>query len=302
MRGAIAIFLSVVLVLVISGCQPQEIVTNYGGVDLKILEGTPPRDQIFDGQPFNIVVQLINSLPRRINDVSLCVWDEITESAGGIPGKQCTSLSLNPAVEYEGDVTPEISESIRFPEGGSYVYSGVGEDYKSTNIHVDLVYPADNTAIVFPVCFKENDEVETPFPCELREVFSPNDIDSDIAPIIIDKVEKVITPSGGNENQVILDIYLKNSGMGEVISRELNNKNLMKIEVESIGTPSNFECFPLSSEGFIDCKESTRKITCRSQVTVGQPIYQESIRINLFYDYKISQPIRNIKLTKGGFR
>ena len=120
--------------------------------------------------------------------------------------------------------------------------------------------------------------------------------------MVIDKIEKVIVPSGGNENQILLDIYLRNSGGGEVISRSLDNKNLMKIEVESVGTPSNFECFPISSEGFIEFKESTKKITCRSQVTLDQNFYQESIRINMYYDYKVSEAIRNIKLTKGGFR
>ena len=134
MRGVIAIFLSIVLVLVISGCQQQEIVTRYGGVDMKVLAGTPPRDQIFDGQPFSIDLQLINSLPRRVDDVSLCVSDLISESVGGIPGKECIALSLNPATEYEGEVTPEVSETIRFPEGGNYVYRGIGDDYKSTII------------------------------------------------------------------------------------------------------------------------------------------------------------------------
>lgn len=302
MRGVSAVFLCLVFVLAISGCQQQEISTRYGGVDLKILEGTPPRDQIFDGQPFNVIVQLINNLPRRVDDVSLCVWDEISESVGGIPGKECRTLALNPAIEYEGEVTPEISESFRFPEGGSYVYRGVGENYKSTNIHVDLVYPADSSTIVYPVCFKKSAEINPDFPCELNERFTSQQMDADIAPVIVEKVEKVIVPSGGNENQIILDIYLKNSGRGEIISTDLENRNIMRVDVETVGTPSSFECFPLSQEGFIDFKESTKKITCRAQVTLDQIAYQESIKINLYYDYKVSQPIKNIKLTKGGFR
>jgi len=233
MRGIVTVFLTVVLVLIIFGYQQQNTTTNYGGVDLNILEGTPPRDQIFDGQPFNVITQLINSLPRGVDEVSLCVWDEISESVGGIPGKQCTSLSLNPATEYEGVITPELSEAIRFPENGNYVYNGVGDNYKSTNIHMDLIYPANSATTVFPVCFKKSAEIETSFPCELDEVFSLKDIDSDVAPVVIDKIEKVIVPSGGNENQILLDIYLRNSGGGEVISRSLDNKNLMKIEVTS---------------------------------------------------------------------
>jgi hypothetical protein len=302
MRGVYFNFIFVVFLLVISGCESGTIQTNLGGVDIQILEGTPPRNEIYEGQAFNINLKLINNMPRSVNDISLCVYDTPSESIGGIPGKVCRTISLFAAQEYEEEVTPEISDVIIFPESGSYVYQGIYEGIKVTNIFTELVYFTESKSIIYPVCFKEGPEIETDFPCELKESFSGSEINSNIAPIIVQRVEKNIVPLGQGSNQVVLDIYLSRDPRGEVVSDLSDGRSLVDVKVTVGKSGDYFECVPSTQDGFIEFKEGSKKITCINQMNLEENAYQDSINIDLLYGYKVIQPIKNIQLKEGIIR
>lgn len=301
MRGVYLIFIFVVFSLIISGCQQGDIKTNLGGIDMQILEGSPPRNEIYKDQGFNVRVKLINNMPREINDVSLCVHDTPSESYGGIPGKECKTVNFFGAQEYEGEITPEISEILVFPESGTYAYRGIREG-TITNILVELVYTTQSKSIIYPVCFKKGPEIETDFPCELKESFSGDKINSDIAPINVQRVEKNIVPLGRGSNQVVLDIYLVRDSQGEIISELYGGQSLMDVKVSVGKSGDYFECVPSTQEGFIEFKEGSKKITCINQMNLEENAYQDSINIDLTYGYKVVQPIGNIQLKEGIIR
>ncbi|MBT6994994.1 hypothetical protein HN953_00010 [Candidatus Woesearchaeota archaeon] len=302
MRGVYLIFIFVVISLVISGCERRDIKTNLGGIDMQILEGTPPRNEIYEGQAFSVNLKLINNMPREVNDVSLCVYDTPSESIGGIPGKECKTINFFGAQEYEDEITPEISEVLIFPESGGYVYQGIHEGIKVTSIFTELEYSTNSKSVIYPVCFKKGPEIETDFFCELKESFSGSKINSDFAPINVQRVEKNIVPLGQGSNQVVLDIFLVRDSQGEVVSELYGGQNLMDVKVSVGKSGDYFECAPSTQEGLIEFKEGTKKITCINQMNLEENAYQDSINIDLMYGYKVVQPIRNIQLKEGIIR
>lgn len=301
MRGAHFNYIFVMFLIVISGCigSTGDTTTNIGGVDLQILEGTPPRREIYEGQAFNVNLKLINNMPRAVDDISLCVYDTPSESIGGIPGKDCKKINLLAAQEYDNKITPEVSGLILFPEVGSYVYNGIHDGIKITNIITELIYSMQSKSVIYPVCFKKGPEIQTDFPCELKESFSGSSIDSDIAPIIVQKVEKNIVPVGQGGNQIILDIFLSRDINGEVVSDFYDGRSLIDVRVSAGNSGSYFECEPSVQEGLIEFKGTSKKITCINQMNLEANAYQDSIIIDLMYEYKVIQPIRNIELKEG---
>ncbi len=152
------------------------------------------------------------------------------------------------------------------------------------------------------VCFKKGPEIETDFPCELKESFSGDKINSDVSPVNVQRVEKNIVPLGQGSNQVVLDIYLVRDSRGEVVSETYEGQNLIDVKV-SVGKSGDFfECAPSTQEGLIEFKEGSKKITCINQMTLDENAYQDSINIDLVYGYKVVQPIRNIQLKEGIIR
>jgi hypothetical protein len=301
MRGVYFNFIFVMFLIVISGCisTNDDLTTNIGGVDLQILEGIPPRAEIYEGQAFNVNLKLINNMPRAVDDISICVYDTPSESIGGIPGKDCKNINLLAAQDYDGKITPEVSELILFPEAGSYVYSGIHNGIKVTNIFTELIYSTQSKSIIYPVCFKRGPEVQTDFQCDLKESFSGRSIESDIAPIIVQRVEKTIVPLGQGSNQIVLDIFLSRDVNGEVVSDFYDGRSLVDVRVTVGNSGSYFECAPVVQEGLIEFKETSKKITCINQMNLEDNAYQDSIIIDLLYKYKVVQPIKNIQLKEG---
>jgi len=125
---------------------------------------------------------------------------------------------------------------------------------------------------------------------------------SNIAPIIVQRVEKNIVPLGQGSNQVVLDIFLVRDSQGEVVSELYGGQNLMDVKVSVGKSGDYFECAPSTQEGLIEFKEGTKKITCINQMNLEENAYQDSINIDLMYGYKVVQPIRNIQLKEGIIR
>lgn len=286
------------ILIVISSCQPSGTGTNIGGVDMQFLKDQPPLMNIRDNQEFNIGLVLTNSLPREVNDAKLCVYDTVTESAGGIPGKPCVTIFLPAAEQVDDKITPYKSDPIYFPEnGGTYVYRAGQKGIDSTTILAELIYTADSTAKINNACFKRRSEIETDFPCETEEVFSGNSIDMDVAPIVINKIEKNIYPEGNSQNRMILTLYLS-KGDGEVIWAEDETKNLVDIQISS-SDAQFFTCSP-NENGLIKFDEPTEKVTCESSFSLLSDYYQDSINIDLYYKFKIKLDTSSITIQKEG--
>lgn len=294
MRGGIIFFL-LLSVVFISSCTTQGTTNSLGGVDISFMKERPPLEGIREGRSFTVALQLRNNLLNPVEDAKLCVYDTPSDSMGGIVGTQCRTVSLSAAQELDGQITPELSDVISFPESGTYTYYNLAKGVDETYILAELQYSVDSTTKIRNVCFKKLPEIEADYPCESEEVFSNIDIESEIAPVVVEKVEKNIIPEG-ERNRVILTLHLRKSPYGEVISRS-GEVNLLNLDIDVGGTDSSFECIP-SERGMIEFDEVVEKVICESSVLLKQNYYTDAINIDLIYDYKIVHRLGPIKLTE----
>ncbi|MBS3172273.1 hypothetical protein J4438_01665 [Candidatus Woesearchaeota archaeon] len=288
------------VVLVISGCGPAGKGTNIGGVDMEFQVDRPPLGSIPDEQTFSVDFVLNNKLTREVSDVKLCIYDTAPESAGGIIGKPCQTVTLPPADKLDGKIVPSRVGLLYFPEnGGKYAYTVGQQGVSDVTIHAELTYTANSIAVIKSACFKKSSDIETDFECESQEEFTGNDIDADPAPIIVTRVEKNIYPEG-TQNRLKLTLYLTKAE-GEVIWNEDETKNLMDIKISS-SDAQDFVCSP-SENGLIKFDENTEKIICDSEFSLSQDFYRDSIVIELYYKYRSklsSGPITIEKKRDGG--
>ncbi|MFH1376108.1 MAG: hypothetical protein ABIH25_00560 [Candidatus Woesearchaeota archaeon] len=294
-RGMLLV-LFIVFGLFISGCVfgpggSEE--TNIGGVDMKIMEGRPPTDFIIENQNFDIAIQLTNNIPRAVNNVEVCVEDLPSDIYGGIQGNPCKTVSLLAATEFEGAVDPYVQERPVEFEAEPYINlknSGV----KDTNFLVTLTYSLVSSSRTNVCLFRDISVVPEDFDCSVKTTYLGNEINSDFAPLIVDQIESQIVPDG-DQNRIVLDIYFRKDTTGLVI--DLNTKKpRFGVDVSFTNTESDFTCGPLTEDDKIDMSDITKKIRCNSLFDLTSPYYTDSLNIDMDYTYRVSVPIRDVKL------
>ncbi len=298
MRGGKFIFLIIVVILIISGCQGNRVESNVGGVDGRFVENMPPLDGIRDGSDFSVGLMFTNSLLNGVN-VNLCIYDTPPESMGGIQGKECKEFFIDAAVRDDnGKITPSRSEAIYFPDDGSgYVYRGVDLGVDKTTIIAEYKYMVDARYKVGEVCMKKKPYLETDYRCESKETFSGSDIEGDVAPVVVEKIEKDIVPEGNN-NRIILDIYLRKASLGDVVLED-EDKNLLNLNIMMGGTDGLFVCDG-RTDGKVEMKDLTKKVRCEAVVNLGgQEYYTDSINVELNYFYRVVLSTNQIKLIRS---
>ncbi|MBT4334547.1 hypothetical protein HOD61_01900 [archaeon] len=272
--------LSIILVAIfVSSCMGgpgQE--TNIGGIDMKFLENQPT-NLIREDANFLVGVELTNNIPKYL-DGSLCIYDTPANSFGGIQEPECTLLHLSPA-EIVNDQKYPDTQLIQFPvSGNSYTYGNLAMGVSTTNINAKLTYDL-KTISRAELCLKRDPSVNIDG-CSASSVLAGNDILADFAPVGIEMIEYNIVPEGNN-NRLYLDIHLKKAQEGEVISEDNGHK--VNLDINLIGTPSTFDCYPSSTEG-IELIDNSRVVRCDGRVSLGrQDFYYDSLAISLDYTY-----------------
>lgn len=279
------VFMILILVAAIflAGCQQTEKSTNIGGVDMGFMTATPPIS-LRENDDFNIGIKLMNKALKEVTG-KLCVFDTASPALGGIGVKDCREFTIAAAEEQNKKIIPE-TKIERFPEGGgAYSYHDVITD-TTVNVLAELTYPFENT-ISGQICLKKNpDEEIKEFKCLSEETLSGNKLKAEIAPVTVSSIKKTITPSG-NQNRVSLEITIKKSPTGEITSNEGGeDTHSMDVNVELVGTRSDFKCSPLTKEGKIKLTDNEKVINCESLVSLNQDYYQDTVRVILGYNYK----------------
>ena len=289
MRYDILIF--IVGVLLISGCTGPAPETHVGGVDIGFLLNQPPIELREDAS-FVVGLKLTNNIPKPVNG-ELCISDTPANSFGGIQEPDCRHFMIA-AAEVVDDKKYVENQNVYFPsEGSSYSYHNLEFGIGSTNINAKLKYDLSTTSLA-EICLKK-DPAEEISGCESNSVIFGNDIVSDFAPIVIEKIESSIVPEG-NQNRVHLKITLKKEPLGSVTFNDIENK--LKMDINLAGTATSFTCYP-SQEGLIKFNELTKVVNCDSSVDLGgQDFYVDSLIMNLDYTYTISASTGAIPLKR----
>jgi hypothetical protein len=301
MRGVIISLLLFVLVLFISGCQ-QPGQTNVGGVDMMYIEGQPRIECIDevgyclgDGEEFRVGVRLKNNLPKKVVDATLCIFHTVSSSTGGVPAaKPCrTGLEVPPAQESGGNMVAGIKDEIF----GPYSYIGVGRGNDETNINAELQYPVFSTFKISDVCVKRRPSEETDFPCLSKQSFSGEGISGEIAPVVVDRVEKNLAEEG-DKAKIRLNIHLRKALQGDVVW-ENTGENKLELEAVLGNNLAFFQCGN-TEDGLVDFKAGTTKeIQCTAVVDMSeQSAFKEALNIYLTHDYYVLMPTGKIKLTE----
>lgn len=294
------IFLLIFVAIFVSSCGggvgPSGPETRTGGVDMGFLLNRPPTDELAEGQSFTVGVTLTNNIPREI-DCKLCVSDTPSDNFGGIPGSDCKDVKIRNAQLIDDEIIPEMKE-LYFPGGdGTYAYNNLPFGADTTEIRATLTYDIISRTSAF-ICLIKDPTIDIPgVDCDYQETFSSRDLKRDYAPVTVDRIEKSIVPEG-SKNRLILDLTLKKTQEGDVVSGGYSQeKDMIDLDVRLAGTNAEFTCTP-TRNGKVKMDESSKEVKCLSTFRMDQEYYEDSLDIALGYTYRTVITTDSIDLNK----
>lgn len=303
MRTKLYIFLIFSLFLV--SCTTLQTSFGFGkegpvggkGVILKFIEAPDNNEEINEGYPFGIKIQIENNV---VNEQGLrgeiCLRDSLSSNYGGIPENECKSVNLPSATKVEKKFYPAI-EVYSF---GPYSYKNLEESLtQDAIIFADVKYEVQTTA-GSNVCAKRPAAQSSVIPANCGEKQNPQVQQTDL-PL---KISKLTTKSSSfdSEARIDLEIQLLKTTEGQVISR---------LGTQSPSSAAEIDFQVLINEVQATCNQGNRIelrqnenekiIKCFSQISLNQDFLEAPIRIKMGYGFIQSIPGRTIKLIKGGF-
>lgn len=305
-RGLSLIFISLVIVVFISGCtqipggdlpfknklpnlpgiNPKEkVVTESKGLTIRFLESQPPLDEIIADQNFKVSLELSNNDPEPVSG-TIRLFDTPSDEYSSLQGKEEQSFYLGSAEILETKVLPS-TERITF---GPYVYEESKAFKGMTTNFITEIITNHNTIVNSQLCIKSSTSQEVR--CPNKETISSFAQRTNLGPIKVSKIEKTIIPDEGFVT-LNLKIFLKNSGKGK-IDNEDQTLNSFYINLQG---ESPLTC---SKSDKISLKEGEKTITCTSEISIDDETIREDLVLEISYEYpyKLIESLGPIKVTK----
>ena len=287
MRGDLRIFL-VFIIFLLSACDTETKSSNSETeIDLGFLKNQPP-SQIYENSNFIVGLNIKNNFPQKIESLSLCVSDIVSNEHEGIMGLDCQNINIHSAQELDGQIYPE-EQIIYFPSEGSYSYKNMDLGPDEITIFAQATYRL-KTEFSLILCLKKDPTLEIDgVLCETSSVFDASDISNTPAPIVLDKVETTLT-SEGTKNRVFLDFNFKKLGEGEVFFQD-EGDNLVRFEISLGNKQVNFQCNSKNND-FLEFDQNSEIISCNTLIELNEQIEVNLLKVDLNYYHKV-------KITKG---
>lgn len=257
------IFLILILIIFILGCQPAQEAEKF---DINLIKGTGfayEGKTLLEGENFRIGLELINYYKDEKTGV-ICVYDNQHSYYGGIE-RECGNFYVSGYQQYEKEKKPGISK-IYFPRDGYFSYINLPVDI-NPEIYIEITYPQKNqfvTTLTYP-----SPEIES---------FSFSDDTLSI------HVSKSIHQASSNY-EILLEIKIEKRRNVNISIEEKSNFIYFNIEAK----PLTFSCtsgktsfiqsaiINLEKENFIRCKTLTNSMN------------QESLPLIINTNYKIKE-------------
>lgn len=264
---------------------------------MSFISGKPP-NLILEGSQFIVGINLINHIPKSVEGAQLCIIDTPADYYGGIQGEDCRSFSMV-GTSYWGEEEETHEEEFIF---NIDPYRDLEKGVDDTTIIATLKTPLETNSNVEVCLFKSHDLVSDEVKCSDNVKFIGNQIDSDFAPLIVDKIDMQIFES--EFPTVGFDIYFKKSPIGNLID-EGSNKEKFKFDIYFGSRSTPFECsvndYLLGNNNILEMNGLTKRIYCSAKFDVGdQPFLKDKLHIDMFYTYKTTISSGTIELQKSG--
>ncbi len=319
-KAGYVLILLIILILFLTGCATIESgfygVSNFfgvgqnqevggSGVILKFIEAPDNNEQIMEGQPVNVRIEIDNYVPGDNPLVGeVCMRDDFLDGGhyGGIPSSQCQRVNLPPASRNPSDNSVNPSrEGFTF---GPYVYSNIEKDFTlKTKITADLKYEVDAKALT-TMCVKRPvaEGANIPSNCGKKQQLQIQQTD---LPLKISSIEARAPSTSSLESSILLDITISKIKQGQVITKGniiSSQVNLAKadIDFQVLGNGMPLTCTGLSGGNLqFSQSENQKVIKCSlSRLSLNQNYIQVPITIKMGYGFIQSVDGPTIQLIK----
>lgn len=292
--------LLLILVVFLVGCMHENLFGGGGkqsaGKGIRMELTSFPRT-LEANEPFSLSIRLTNYVKDLVQG-NLCVFDSPSDRFGGIPQRECASITLQPIeLTQDGKQLPD-QQDINFPTGGTYSYHSLDPEITHGSVITAIFRYITQTKANAPMCIK-NPMVKSssvPIPCPDEESLSIKQPDT---PIKVSSVKKSVSRISDSEVKLRIEMNINQVDEGEIFSQEevqeigLSKDKGIEFSADYGGIP--LSCTPIV-QGKVDLREKERVIKCNAIINVGQDFISNNLVITLRYGFQQSISTPEIKL------
>ncbi|MDO8740333.1 MAG: hypothetical protein Q7J54_02025 [Candidatus Woesearchaeota archaeon] len=300
-------------VIFIAACTPQtdnnykfeDVYKGVEGLRFSFLTNAPPRE-VYDGSPFQIIVNLENKGAADIEKGILAIsLEKDYYTPQDIDNREINLYGRKITMRY-GEQKREVYSisEVKIPETQS-------ESHK-TQIYVTACYQYQTT-LKADVCIDTDvyNLKERTRSCRVSDYYSSS---GQGAPVAITRIEETMLPEGENQIRPSYKIYVRNQGRGEVVlpdkvneacGSKLSKDVLNKIKVKDVKLSTyslkngDFKCVPEQEGDILTLRESEDFIICElnNGISTEAASFLTGLEIDLEYGYTetISQEVKIVR-------
>ena len=258
------------------------------GDDIKVEFVTYPEGELVEDEQFAIKTRVTNYNTAAGVDGTVCIYDFVPKSLGGIPEGSCSPVIVERADEIEDQIYEKREEQV-FTGPFSYNNLRKNQPY-TTNIAAMFSYVVESEHFAQQLCVKLSDEVRTSSECERGTKFT--NLKQPKTPLQVTEVTSRASPSPSKNGEVALhvNVIIKKQEEGNVASIEDLDKLISvtpMVDVNVAYADTTLTCTGLRS-GRLVFSEDVAQVSCRGNILipVSSQSLSDSLAITLRYGFQ----------------